>query len=194
MWNRIHPADQISFPEAYILPAERATVVRHLQQQPDALFIMKPVASSCGRGIKIVHSGNFDAIPKGKKAILQRYVKHPYLIYNKKFDLRIYVLVTSVDPLRVYMFEEGLVRFSTETYTLKNLKNKRIHVTNFSVHKHSAAFAQDVGEQEGVCGHKWSLQALKIFLAKVRAIFLPHKIRRVHRLLMSTRHNRSTAK
>jgi len=130
---------------------------------------MKPVASSCGRGIKIVHSGNFDAISKGKKAILQRYVKHPYLIHNKKFDLRIYVLVTSVDPLRVYMFEEGLVRFSTETYTLKNLKNRRIHITNFSVHKHTAAFAQDVGEQEGVSGHKWSLQALKTFLAKVSA-------------------------
>ena len=41
---------------------------------------------------------------------MQQYVRHPYLIHRKKFDLRIYVCVTSVDPLRVYMYEEGRCR------------------------------------------------------------------------------------
>ena len=50
-------------------------------------------------------------MPKpGKNLIAQRYFKHPFLINGYKFDLRIYALVTSFDPLKVYLFHTGLVR------------------------------------------------------------------------------------
>jgi len=51
--------------------------------------------------------------------------------------MRIYCLVTSYDPLVMYMFKDGLVRFSTEKFSLKtkNLKKRYIHLTNYSVNK-----------------------------------------------------------
>ena len=55
-----------------------------------------------------------DTSLKNKKDILvSQYIANPHLINNFKYDLRIYVLVTSYDPLRIYMFIEGLTRFAT---------------------------------------------------------------------------------
>lgn len=60
-----------------------------------------------------------------------------------KFDIRVYASLTCVDPLRIYIFNEGLVRFSTEKYTISNLENKFIHLTNYSINKKSKKFVQN---------------------------------------------------
>ena len=45
--------------------------------------------------------------------LVQRYVENPLLINNKKFDVRIYVVIKGVDPIEAYLYEEGLGRFCT---------------------------------------------------------------------------------
>lgn len=57
------------------------------------------------------------------------------LIDGHKFDLRIYVALTSINPLRLYVYDEGLARFASEEYDTTDLKNIFSHLTNYSINK-----------------------------------------------------------
>jgi len=61
----------------------------------------------------------------------------PLLIGGFKWDMRVYVLLTSVCPLKVYIYNEGLVRFATDQYDMNNLGNKFSHLTNTSINKYA---------------------------------------------------------
>ena len=56
----------------------------------------------------------FEIEIKYDRCVVQRYMHKPYLIDNLKFDMRIYVLIAGIDPLRIFVYEEGLARFATE--------------------------------------------------------------------------------
>ena len=93
--------------------------------------------------------------------VVQEYLERPFLINKLKFDLRLYVLLTSVRPLRLYLYEEGLVRFATKEYSSDpaDIADKFIHITNFSVNKANTDFVYN--EQPGEYqGHKWNLKTL----------------------------------
>lgn len=56
-----------------------------------------------------------------------------------------YVLITSFDPLRVYVFNEGLARFSSEPYNAETAKqNKYAHLTNYSINKKNDKYIANV--------------------------------------------------
>lgn len=70
--------------------------------------------------------------------------------------MRIYVLVYGVDPLRIFVFREGLARFATQEYTCPvkgNMDNLFMHLTNYAINRNADNFEQgDDAEDEG--GHK----------------------------------------
>jgi tubulin polyglutamylase TTLL6/13 len=110
---------------------------------------------SQGKGIFITK--NVDSIDPSEHLVVQKYMRTPFLIEGYKFDLRIYVLVTNVQPLRVFIHKDGLGRFATEKYKLKAFNNPFIHLTNYAINKDNSNFtADDKGEK----GHKRSLQAI----------------------------------
>lgn len=81
-----------------------------------------------------------------KEGILaSKYIMNPHLINGLKYDLRVYVLVSSFNPLKVYIYNDGLVRFATQRYTNNNdlLHNKFIHLTNFSINKRAPNFVKN---------------------------------------------------
>ena len=41
---------------------------------------------------------------KYDRCVVQRYMHKPYLIDGLKFDMRIYVLVAGIDPLRIFVY------------------------------------------------------------------------------------------
>ena len=68
---------------------------------------------------------------------------NPFLLEDLKFDLRIYVLLYGVNPLRIFQFKEGLVRLATEPYvapTGDNIDNLFIHLTNYAINKNNDNF------------------------------------------------------
>ena len=70
-----------------------------------------------GKGIYLTRRFEDVDLKSGDQQVAQRYMHKPYLIDDLKFDLRVYCLVYGVEPLRVFMFKEGIARFATETYT-----------------------------------------------------------------------------
>ena len=87
--------------------------------------------------------------------IAQRYLERPLCFCGYKLDLRIYVLLVSARPLRIYWFNDCLVRFATQKYDLNDLDNNYAHLTNTSINKHSTSYTT---VKEGIRGGcKWSL-------------------------------------
>jgi tubulin polyglutamylase TTLL5 len=156
--------DQFDFiPDTYILPNEYGDLMSHYQKlkQSDPrrnVWIVKPSNSSRGRGIAIIDDIN--DLNVEELSIISRYITNPLLINGYKFDLRIYVVVTCYEPLRIYVYKEGLARFASETYTAKfNKNNKYMHLTNYSINKKNENFVQNENSEQDDFGFKWSLSA-----------------------------------
>ncbi len=49
--------------------------------------------------------------------MVSEYVYNPLLVNGLKFDMRIYVGITCYNPLRIYIYDNGLARFATSEYT-----------------------------------------------------------------------------
>lgn len=150
-------------------------------QNGSDLWICKPPSGACGRGIRLVKYQDVPKLPMTYKAAeskknessipfvprqrvwnVQEYIADPLCIGGKKFDLRVYVLVTSFDPLRVYVFREGLARICTNEYDLDydTLGDTFKHLTNFSINKNADKFVANQNADRDDHGHKWSLSAL----------------------------------
>ena len=110
-------------PHTYILPGERDQLRRKMRKVKNSFWIIKPPNLFCGMGIKVINDFKEVPVKKGPLCV-QRYLKKPLLIDGLKFDLRVYVLVTSVEPLRVFLYEEGLARKPVVTLIHRIFRNK----------------------------------------------------------------------
>eukprot|EP00754_Rhynchopus_humris_P040760 Rhum_TRINITY_DN23898_c0_g1::Rhum_TRINITY_DN23898_c0_g1_i1::g.178940::m.178940/K16599/TTLL1; tubulin polyglutamylase TTLL1 len=161
-------------PLTYTLPSDYALFVEEYKKT-NSLWIVKPANRAQGKGIFIVtklgqitkwarqkwlekgESGG-SAVSK-EQYIISTYIEDPLLIGGKKFDLRLYVLVTSYRPLRAYMHCEGFARFCTVPYNtdVSDLDNLFVHLTNVAVQKQG----DDYNDKHG---GKWNCNNLRLYL------------------------------
>lgn len=110
--KRTHGQEYNIAPATYIFPEDYKRWVNERETSGfKHMYIMKPTASSCGCGIRVI--GKKQHVSKKSGHLVSKYLSKPHLLRGFKYDLRIYVLVTCFDPLRIYLFEEGLVRMAT---------------------------------------------------------------------------------
>lgn len=142
--QKLAPEQYDFFPPSWVFPYDYNLAIDYARSHPNTIYILKPVRGSMGRGIEMTRtlrdSMRYDRI------VCQVYMKEPLLLDRFKFDLRVYVLVASVEPLRIYVYNEGLVRLATRHYAYPNrtnIRDKYMHLTNYSINKHSATYSRD---------------------------------------------------
>ncbi|TKR87807.1 hypothetical protein L596_012149 [Steinernema carpocapsae] len=149
-------------PEFFITPRNWEVLKETFESEKGAgkaPFIVKPVRSSRGRGISIAE--NIEQVPDRSDMLVSRYINDPLLVNGHKFDLRIYVVVTSFYPLIVYVYNDGLARFASEKYVNEQgtFGQTFAHLTNYSLNKNSESFEKNK-EMKDTEGHKWTLGGL----------------------------------
>ncbi|CAF1013286.1 unnamed protein product [Adineta steineri] len=146
-------------PTTFLLPYEFEDFSAAFHREK-GVWIIKPVASSQGKGIFLINHP--DQVPLDENLVISRYIDNPLLIDGYKFDVRIYVAVTSYDPLVAYLYEEGLTRFATVKYdpNCRSIKNAFMHLTNYSVNKRSHRYVRCDDPDIEDFGNKWSMSAM----------------------------------
>lgn len=154
------------YPRTWTLPFNYNDLVAFNQLNPDKVLIVKPEAGCQGKGIYL--TDNVIELDNKSNLIVQEYIQNPCLLEGLKFDFRIYVLVTCANPLRIFVYDEGLVRLATECKISShlefckpdkdNLSNTFSHLTNYAINKDSDKFKSD--DVDFATGHKRSLKAV----------------------------------
>jgi len=112
---KMHPEDYNIFPKTWLLPTDLGDLKGSMEKSKKRhTYIVKPEASCQGRGIFLAWSIEDFNGKENDHYVVQKYLDKPFLIENLKFDLRIYVIVTGMDPMRIYMSWDGLAWFATE--------------------------------------------------------------------------------
>ncbi|ELK08199.1 Tubulin polyglutamylase TTLL11 [Pteropus alecto] len=118
-------------------------------------FIVKPDGGCQGDGIYLIKDPSDIRLAgtlQSRPAVVQEYICKPLLIDKLKFDIRLYVLLKSLDPLEIYIAKDGLSRFCTEPYqepSSKNLHHIFMHLTNYSLNIHSGNFVHSDSTSTG---------------------------------------------
>ncbi|XP_039578973.1 neugrin [Passer montanus] len=159
---RLFPKEYNIFPRTWCLPADYGDFHAYRSTRKARTYICKPDNSCQGRGIFITHHP--EEIKHGERMICQQYISEPFLIDGFKFDMRIYVLVTSCDPLKIFLYKEGLARFATMRYidnSTRNLGDICMHLTNYAINKHNENFIKD-----DTVGSKRKLSTVNAWMAE----------------------------
>eukprot|EP01104_Vermistella_antarctica_P009384 TRINITY_DN2413_c1_g1_i1.p1 TRINITY_DN2413_c1_g1~~TRINITY_DN2413_c1_g1_i1.p1 ORF type:complete len:527 (-),score=122.67 TRINITY_DN2413_c1_g1_i1:34-1614(-) len=130
--------------------------------QPDIdgsrnMWISKPASGARGVGISIHNdTSGLNSSDLPDTVVVQKYIEAPLLVKGLKFDIRQFVLVTSLDPLIIFFFDDNYLRFTTVDYDTDDMSNLLQHLTNHQIQKDSPNF-----RETKIPDSQWSLKTFK---------------------------------
>ena len=132
------PNDYNYMPETYKWPEQKNEITNkfiNYEYNPKDVWLFKPARDSFGNGIKIID--NYEQIKNSfyYRFLISKYIMNPMLINNKKFDMRAYVLVTGMNPLKIYFFKDGYIKITVKNFTLdyKSINDNCVHITTSDI-------------------------------------------------------------
>ena len=164
MMNKYYPNDYTYMPPSFSYPEEKKIILQKFKNyklSPEDLWLIKPKLGSLGEGIYIFK--DLSNVPDDY--IITKYIHNPHLINKLKYDFRLYVLVTGLSPLKLYLYKDGMVRFTTEEYSLdlNKIEDIYMHFTNVHINKKNKNIYKKAHDADTDEGSKWSLQVYEKF-------------------------------
>ena len=165
-WCSIAKTSWPSFlPKSYVLPQDKSLLASDSKHQKKTIWIVKSTTLSASIGTYLTN--NIDLIENKPDWIVQEYIANPFLIKGRKFAMRTYLLISSYNPIRAYLFQGGTAKIALRKYTTDP---ESFHLT--SVHtEHTrpdrnredlkAALASDIGKKGW-----WTIDQLFVYLEK----------------------------
>ena len=132
--------------ESYFMPKEEDKIIKKFKNYnltEDNLWLCKESFGSLGIGIKILKTyDNFINC----KGIISRYLHNPHLYNKKKYHLRIYIVQTSIIPLKIYIYNEAKVIRASRNYqsNLTKIDNRKSFITNNAVNYGKKGYKGDI--------------------------------------------------
>ena len=153
-------------PLTFLLSKEYVNFVEEFHKYKEIddynIWIVKPVGKSRGKGIFLID--NISDVPLNDTFLVQKYLTNPLLLdEGYKFDMRIYCLVTSVNPLEMFLYKDGFARVSNELYNM-DITNIKVHLTNAAIQNKNAKKSSNYEKIYG--GSKISLDMLRTKLSR----------------------------
>jgi tubulin polyglutamylase TTLL5 len=120
-------------PRSYSVPEDYDRWRAAAGLEPGKLWIIKPPRGGQGQDISLVSDP--EQVPRDGEWVIQEYLDRPHLIDGRKYVLRVWVLVASLDPFACYIHENGVFKMTSTPFTAdpRSSDDLTIHLTNPSV-------------------------------------------------------------
>ena len=164
-FEKRYPAEYDYMLESYIYPKEKELIEKKFRnytlKNKNDIWLVKPVSGKCGLNISILT--NFSDIHL-KDYIITKYLFNPHLIKGYKYDLRFHGLISTIKPLKLYLYNEGLVRLASEKHDISSCFSKKIFsfLTNLHINKENKKrfiYPQNITNLED--SNLWNLETFK---------------------------------
>ncbi|MFO8141391.1 MAG: amylase [Marinobacter sp.] len=124
-----HLTDRLAFvPGVFSMPEDYHAFQQAALDNPGKRWMLKPKNAARGKGVQLV--GDPAEVPMEPSWMVQEYLENPHTMHGRKYVLRLYVLISSLEPFRVYLYRQGFAKLASAPYDEENANNPYSYLTN----------------------------------------------------------------